>query len=211
MLKVKEHLRRVAWRRVFCITQVVLAVALLEVGRAQVQVDDAIEILKVSQVLNPNVPNSREVEFPLASKWDYPPPLAHLLLFLIDCPAVIVTVPFGIFDTKLPILGIIGLVVFLSLTGVFWFRVGRRWDRRLGSIPRPPPMIPSEPQKSAYGVGLIICAAFSAFLIYSLVFTHFLFFWWKVRAGTLTLWSVIGTVYLWRKRFGSLPAGKKNA
>ena len=216
LVKVKEHMRRVAWRRVFCITQIVLAVALLAMGEAQYQV-------KGSQIMSyfgdANDPKVFTLKKDL-KRWSGQHSIYSKVLFGINFPAFLVSSPLFFLcvflSLKAPesvwvsVLGIVFLIVFLVLVGVFWFRVGRGLDCKLGSVPKPSLRTPTRLWIAVHEWGFLGCAASLALVVYGLVFAPSML-WITIMLSAIALWSGIGAIYLWRKRFRSLPVEQEKA
>ena len=214
MLKVKEHIRGIAWRRVLCVTQLVLAVALLAVGDAQYQVKGSLIMSYFGDVNDPKMLALKKD----LKRWSGPHSIYSKVLFGINFPAFLVSAPlfllYAFLSLKAPEnvwvdpLGMVFLILFLFLVGAFWYWVGWGLDRKLGSIPSPPLRTPTRLWIAAHEWGFLGCAASLALVVYGLVFAPRIL-WITIMLSAIALWSGIGAFYLLMKLHRNRSAGKE--
>jgi hypothetical protein len=110
-LNLSSQLKTLNWRWILSISQVVLALALFLMLRAELKVHDA------------------QFEAALAQGWDFRTEfdyVPHLFVWMVvfDFPAIVAVAPFGIAHTRIG-------PVFVLFAGLFWYWCGRGMEQRL--------------------------------------------------------------------------------
>ena len=120
-MSLSSQLKTLNWRWILSISQVVLALALFLMLRAELKVHDAgFEAARAQ---------SRAQGWDLRMEFDYVPH-AFVWMVVFDFPAIVAVALFGI--------GHVSRIgpLFVALVGLFWFWVGRGLEKRLKGIDR---------------------------------------------------------------------------
>lgn len=180
-----KMLKRVRWRWILPLMQVVLAGVLLYWGMMQYRA-------KVGH--GPTVTLDMEnstVSWDVPAVWDYIPP-AHILLMCVNLPALVLASPL---PAIAPENHLLHRTVLLIVVFLFWRWIGSRLDQRTGNLPQRVGL-PSRVRVGAWILGIVAAAAFAVFGAWSLVHPGGLAL---VLPASVVAWALFFVWYLSRK------------
>jgi len=199
-------MKRVAWRRVLPITQILLAVTLIGISRAR---EDAFYAEIRSRRPEPPPPREDAIQFDPVVVWDHGDPLSSLVM-AINLPAVIATAPLLLVlgDAKHGAALVAGLVALLFCIAILWYWIGRGLDRRFGSVGRPAPRKKRRRVMIAKWVGFLGGIGVAIFGCYGV--TTAIFFFVQIFAAGFVVWGAAFAVYFGRMVFHPREEGSSS-